>query len=95
METNETNGISVRRLRTFLTSLKNIFATSDHTHATVNGHSVESDVPADAKFMTEQEKTKLDGITSGANTKHKELTQTEYTALGSNYEKDTVYFIKD
>lgn len=32
--TNETNGISLRRLKTFLTNLKNIFAEKNHSHAT-------------------------------------------------------------
>lgn len=32
--TNETNGISLRRLKTFLTNLKNIFAEKKHSHAT-------------------------------------------------------------
>lgn len=91
MATNETNGISLRRLKTFLTNLKNIFAEKKHSHATsditgldnalsnkapknhthtksqitdfptsmpanggnsdtVNGHTVNSDVPANAKF---------------------------------------------
>lgn len=31
---NETNGISLRRLKTFLTNLKNIFAEKNHSHAT-------------------------------------------------------------
>lgn len=34
MATNETNGISLRRLKTFLTNLKNIFAEKSHSHAT-------------------------------------------------------------
>ena len=34
MATNETNGISLRRLKTFLTNLKNIFAEKKHSHAT-------------------------------------------------------------
>lgn len=34
MATNETNGISLRRLKTFLTNLKNIFAEKTHSHAT-------------------------------------------------------------
>lgn len=32
--TNETNGISLRRLKTFLTNLKNIFAEKNHSHVT-------------------------------------------------------------
>ncbi len=32
--TSETNGISLRRLKTFLTNLKNIFAEKNHSHAT-------------------------------------------------------------
>lgn len=34
--TNETNGISLRRLKTFLTNLKNIFAEKNHSHATLD-----------------------------------------------------------
>ena len=39
--------------------------------------------------------TKLNGITSGANMKYKEVTQSAYSSLGSNYEKGTVYFINN
>ena len=85
-------------------------ASKNHSHTTVNGHTVNSDVPANAKFtdttysdattsvrglMTTSMVTKLNGITSGANTKYKQITQKEYTALGSNYEKGTVYFINN
>ena len=45
------NRISVRRLKTFLENLKNIFAQKDHVHTTVNGHTVESNVPINAKFL--------------------------------------------
>ena len=34
MTNKETNGISLRRLKTFLTNLKNIFAEKNHSHAT-------------------------------------------------------------
>lgn len=34
MTNEETNGISLRRLKTFLTNLKNIFAEKNHSHAT-------------------------------------------------------------
>lgn len=34
----------------FFQGLKNVFAAKNHTHTTVNGHTVESDVPANAKF---------------------------------------------
>lgn len=34
----------------FFQGLKNVFALKSHTHTTVNGHTVESDVPSGAKF---------------------------------------------
>lgn len=37
-------------LQRFFNGLKNVFAAKNHTHTTVNGHTVESDVPANAKF---------------------------------------------
>lgn len=76
----------------------------------VNGHTVNSDVPANAKFtdttyavattsanglMSKDMVSKLNGITSGANMRYKEVTQSTYTSLGTNYEKGTVYFINN
>lgn len=185
--------ISVRRLKTFLTNLKAIFADKNHTHTTVNGHTVNSDVPLNAKFtdtwrpqadwnatsgdsmiknkpstftpsshthtkaeiglgnvdntadsaksvkyatssgsasnalkvnnhtvntdvpsgakftdttyndattssrglMTADMVSKLNSITSGANMRYEEVTQSTYTSLGTNYEKGTVYFINN
>lgn len=37
-------------LQRFFNGLKNVFALKSHTHTTVNGHTVESDVPSGAKF---------------------------------------------
>lgn len=37
-------------LNNFYTKIKNNFALKSHSHTTVNGHTVESDVPANAKF---------------------------------------------
>ncbi len=110
MITTDEKGISVRRLKTFLTNLKDMFALKDHSHTTVNGHTVNSDVPSDAKFtdttysdattsahglMTADMVAKLNSITSDANMKYKQITQEDYTSLGSSYEKGTVYFIND
>ena len=46
-------------------------------------------------LMSKDMVTKLNGITSGANMKYKEVTQSAYSSLGSNYEKGTVYFINN
>ena len=83
----------------------------DHTHTTVNGHTVESDVPIDAKFtdttynvatisenglMSSSDKSKLNGIASGANSIMKELTQSQYDALSDEKKLNgTIYFITD
>lgn len=46
----ETSNITLRRLKTFLKSLENKFALKNHSHTTVNGHTVNTDVPSGAKF---------------------------------------------
>lgn len=46
-------------------------------------------------LMSKDMVTKLNGITSGANMKYKEMTQSAYSSLGANYEKGTVYFINN
>lgn len=46
----ETSNVTLRRLKTFLKFLENRFAFKNHTHTTVNGHTVNSNVPANAKF---------------------------------------------
>lgn len=46
----ETSNVTLRRLKTFLKYLENKFALNNHTHITVNGHTVNSNVPANAKF---------------------------------------------
>lgn len=46
----ETSNVTLRRLKTFLKFLENKFALKNHSHTTVNGHTVNTDVPSGAKF---------------------------------------------
>lgn len=135
MATNDTKGISLRRLQTFLTNLNNIFAKKEHSHSksqitdfptigngtitvTQNGMTkgsfslnqtgdvsiVLTDTDTNTTYstattsvnglMSSSDKSKLDGIISGANVKSISISQSAYDAL-SEKETNVIYFITD
>ena len=100
---------SHKHTKSEITDFPTSMAANGGNSTTVNGYTVNSDVPANAKFtdttysdattsthglMSVADKKKLDGITSGANTKFISLTQSQYNAL-STIENNVIYFITD
>ena len=56
--------ITPQLLKSFYSKISDMFSAKNHTHTTVNGHTVESDVPANANFDTILKGTLLKGETS-------------------------------
>lgn len=99
LSSTSTNPVQNKVINAALDNKSNV----NHEHTTINGHTVNSDVPANAKFtdttyeiattkkdglMSVDDKKKLDSI------KYVEITQSEYDKLAT-IESNVVYFIKD
>ena len=104
LSSTSTNPVQNKVINTALDDKSNI----DHEHTTINGHTVNADVPANAKFtdttyeiattkknglMSADDKKKLDGI-DRTNVKYVEITQSEYDKLAT-IESNVIYFITD
>lgn len=105
LSSTSTNPVQNKVINAALDNKSNV----DHEHTTINGHTVNADVPANAKFtdttyeiattkkdglMSNKDKKKLDSIEDGANIKYVEITQSEYDKLAT-IESNVVYFITD
>lgn len=100
---------SHKHTKSEITDFPTSMAANGGNSTTVNGHTVNSDVPANAKFtdttysdattsthglMSVADKKKLDGIVAGANVKFISLTQSDYNNLATK-ESNVIYFITD
>lgn len=105
LSSTSTNPVQNKVINAALDNKSNV----DHEHTTINGHTVNADVPANAKFtdttyeiattkkdglMSADDKNKLDSIEDGANIKYVEITQSEYDKLAT-IESNVIYFITD
>lgn len=105
LSSTSTNPVQNKVINAALENKSNV----DHEHITINGHTVNADVPANAKFtdttyeiattkkdglMSADDKNKLDSIEDGANIKYVEITQSEYDKLAT-IESNVIYFITD
>ena len=104
LSSTSTNPVQNKVINAALANKSNV----DHEHTTINGHTVNADVPANAKFtdttyeiattkkdglMSADDKNKLDSI-DGTNIKYVEITQSEYDKLAT-IESNIIYFITD